>query len=77
LPWDQFGYWCGSALLFPGPAIGAHGLSQIAHAGIDQRRLRIFVPGFAVVSGVVLMVDRQFTIRNRMSLDCSKNQAQT
>ena len=46
-----------AALLFPALALGA-GLSRIAHAALDQRRLRLFVLGFAIVSGVVLIVHR-------------------
>jgi hypothetical protein len=33
------------------------GFSQVAHAGFDQSR-RIFVLGFAIVSGLVLIVHR-------------------
>ena len=33
-------------------------LSGVAHAVLDQRRLRLFVLGFAIVSGVVLIVHR-------------------
>jgi uncharacterized membrane protein YfcA len=46
-----------AALLLPALAIGAW-LSQVAHAALDQRRLRLFVLGFAIVSGVVLIVHR-------------------
>jgi uncharacterized protein len=44
-----------AALLLPGLAIGAR-FSQIAHADFDKRWLRIFVLGFAIVSGLLLMV---------------------
>jgi uncharacterized membrane protein YfcA len=44
-------------LLFPALALGAW-VSQIAHAALDQRRLRLFVLGFAIVSGLVLIVHR-------------------
>lgn len=44
-----------AALLLPAVVVG--GLSsRLAHAGLDQRRLRLFVLGFAVVSGIVLIV---------------------
>jgi uncharacterized protein len=46
-----------AALFFPGLAIGALS-SQIAHGGLDQRRLRLFVLGFAIVSGLVLIAHR-------------------
>jgi uncharacterized protein len=44
-----------AALFLPAVAIGGFS-SRFAHAGLDQRRLRMFVLGFAVVSGVVLIV---------------------
>lgn len=43
-----------AAMFVPGLAIGGF-TSRLAHAGLDQRRLRLFVLGFAVVSGVVLI----------------------
>lgn len=44
-----------AALFLPAVVIGGLG-SRLAHAGLDQRRLRMFVLGFAVVSGIVLIV---------------------
>jgi uncharacterized membrane protein YfcA len=49
--------WQMAALLFPALALGAV-CSQIVHGRLDQRRLRLFVLGFAIVSGVVLIVHR-------------------
>jgi uncharacterized membrane protein YfcA len=46
-----------TALLFPGLALG--GLcSRIVHSRLDQKLLRRFVLGFAIVSGLVLIVHR-------------------
>jgi uncharacterized membrane protein YfcA len=44
-------------LLLPALALGAW-FSQVAHAALGQRRLRLFVLGFAIVSGLVLIVHR-------------------
>lgn len=46
-----------AALLFPALAVGAFS-SAIVHGRLDQRRLRLFVLLFAIVSGVVLIVHR-------------------
>jgi uncharacterized membrane protein YfcA len=46
-----------AALLVPGLAPG--GLcSRIVHSRLDQKLLRVFVLGFAIVSGLVLIVHR-------------------
>ncbi len=51
-----------AALLLPAVVVG--GLSsRLAHAGLDQRRLRLFVLGSAVVSGIVLIVRGQSMIQ--------------
>ncbi|GHB52304.1 permease [Streptomyces cirratus] len=42
-------------LLLPALAVGA-GLSRLVHHRLDARRMRLFVLGFALVSGVVLML---------------------
>ncbi len=46
-----------AALLFPGLALGSV-CSQIVHSGLDQKLLRLFVLGFAIVSGLVLIAHR-------------------
>nr|WP_249123116.1 MULTISPECIES: sulfite exporter TauE/SafE family protein [unclassified Bradyrhizobium] len=46
-----------SVLLLPVLLVGI-ALSRLAYARLDQRRLRLFVLGFAVVSGLVLIVHR-------------------
>jgi uncharacterized membrane protein YfcA len=46
-----------AGLLLPALAIGAFA-SQRVHVGLDQRRLRLFVLGFAIVSGVALILHR-------------------
>lgn len=42
-------------LLLPALAVGAW-LSRLVHHRLDARRMRLFVLGFALVSGVVLML---------------------
>ncbi|MDB5656134.1 MAG: hypothetical protein JWQ94_3747 [Tardiphaga sp.] len=54
LTWGQFE---AALLLFPTLALGAFA-SQIVHGRLDQRLLRHCVLGFAMVSGVVLIVHR-------------------
>lgn len=51
LSWTQVGL---AAVFLPGLAIGGF-CSRFAHAGLEERRLRIFVLGFAIVSGIVLI----------------------
>jgi uncharacterized membrane protein YfcA len=46
-----------ACLLLPALVLGAL-LSQIAHGRLDQRRMRLFVLGFAIVSGIVLILHR-------------------
>jgi uncharacterized protein len=46
-----------AALLFPALAVGALA-SAIVHGRLDQRRMRLFVLIFAIVSGLVLIVHR-------------------
>lgn len=46
-----------AGMLLPALAIGAFA-SQLVHGRLDQRRLRLFVLGFAVVSGVALILHR-------------------
>jgi uncharacterized membrane protein YfcA len=46
-----------AAMLFPALALGAVA-SQVVHGRLDQRLLRRFVLGFAVISGIVLILHR-------------------
>jgi hypothetical protein len=46
-----------SVLLLPALLLGI-ALSRVAYTRLDQRRLRLFVLGFAMVSGLVLIVHR-------------------
>jgi uncharacterized membrane protein YfcA len=46
-----------AGMLLPALAIGAFA-SQFVHGRLDQRRLRLFVLGFAVVSGIALILHR-------------------
>lgn len=46
-----------SVLMLPALLVGI-ALSRAAYARLDQRRLRLFVLGFAIVSGLVLIVHR-------------------
>lgn len=54
LSWAQAGT---AVLLLPALLVGI-AVSRLAYARIDQRRLRLFVLGFAIVSGLVLIVHR-------------------
>ena len=46
--------WAGAALLLPALCLGTL-LSRLAHRRVSDRGLRIFVIGFSIVSGVVLL----------------------
>lgn len=46
-----------AGMLLPALAVGAFA-SQFVHGRLDQRRLRLFVLGFAVVSGIALILHR-------------------
>jgi uncharacterized membrane protein YfcA len=46
-----------AGMLLPALVLGALA-SQIAHGRLDQRRMRLFVLGFAIISGIVLILHR-------------------
>jgi uncharacterized membrane protein YfcA len=46
-----------AGMLLPALVLGA-AASQMAHGRLDQRRMRLFVLGFAIVSGIVLILHR-------------------